>query len=203
MNLSDYYMTADLHEPPHIEQREFGVIKKGGGMWRHLSFENMDKLRSFLIQHQPLHVYFSTAKYENPSERDMTIKREGWLGSDLIFDIDNDHLATPTLESAAYNAVKLHDFLKADFGFKDMIITFSGSRGYHIHVRDECVQTFDNHMRAQVMECFREFDDKGRYNRRYVGLDTMVTPDITRLIRLPGSIHGKTGQECRIIGGGE
>jgi DNA primase small subunit len=210
MNLSDYYITAPLHEMPDFDKREFGVKMKclisqdnPNGTWRHLAFKNVNLLRAFLIERKPDHVYFSSAKYKEPWLKPMESKKEGWLGSDLVFDIDNDHLATPSLESAAYNAVKLYDFLKSDFGFKDMIITFSGSRGYHIHVRDKCVQTLDNHMRAQVMECFGEYiklsNGKRKYNRRYVGLDTMVTPDITRLIRLPGSIHGKTMQECRII----
>ena len=189
MNLQDYYMTADLHEPPHFENREFAVIKDGK-MWRHLAFENVQKLRSFLIEHQPTHVYFSSAKYEDPGNNNMMEKREGWLGSDLVFDIDNDHLEDPTIVEAAFHALQLKEVLIKKFGLKDMMFTFSGSRGYHIHVRDECIQKLNNHERQQIVECIERFK---------IGIDAPVTCDISRLIRLPGSIHGKTGEQCRII----
>jgi DNA primase catalytic subunit len=44
-----------------------------------------------------------------------------------------------------------------------------------------------------------EFKPNGMENPKYVGIDAPVTIDTARLIRLPGSIHGKTMQECRII----
>lgn len=189
MNLQDYYMTAKLYEPPMFQNREFGIIKDGR-MWRHLSFDNVDKLRAFLIQKMPDHVYFSTAKYENPSERDMVIKKEGWLGSDLIFDIDNDHLDVPTLGEAAFNLLQLNEVLIKTFGLKDLLITFSGSRGYHEHVRDESIQMLNNNERGQIVECVEACG---------ICIDAPVTCDTSRLIRLPGSIHGKTGKQCRII----
>lgn len=190
MNIQDYYTDAELYEPPFFDKREFGIIKKGQKMWRHISFTNVQKLRSFLIEHRPIHVYFSTAKYEDPSNPDMEKKKEGWLGSDLIFDIDNDHLETPTLAEAAFQAMKLKDILIDKFGFKDMMMTFSGSRGYHIHVRDECIQNLNNHERQQIADYIWKWG---------VDIDAPVTSDKARLIRLPGSIHGKTLQPCRII----
>lgn len=182
-------MTAHLHEPPNFNQREFGIIKDGR-MWRHLAFSNVNKLRTFLIEKRPDHVYFSTAKYDSPGEKDMTIKRQGWLGSDLIFDIDNDHLEIPTLGEAAFHLLQLNEILKKKFGLKDLTMVFSGSRGYHIHVRDECIQDLNGNERGQIVEYIDQFG---------IGVDVPVTCDTARLIRLPGSIHGKTGMECRII----
>jgi len=189
MNLMDYYMTADLYEPPMFQNREFAIIKDGR-MWRHLAFENLDKLRGFLIAHQPKHVYFSTAKYKDPGNQDMIIKRQGWLGSDLIFDIDNDHLANPTLGEAAYNLLQLKEVLENKFAVNDILYTFSGSRGYHAHVRDERIQKLNNHERQQIVEYVESLG---------ICIDAPVTADTARLIRLPGSIHGKTGKACSIM----
>ena len=189
MKLLDYYMTADLHEPPDFDKREFAVIIDGR-MWRHLAFENVQKLRAFLMEKQPDHVYFSVAKYEDPGNQDMMVKREGWLGSDLIFDIDDDHLPEATLVEAAFHLLQLKKVLIEKFGLKDIMYTFSGSRGYHAHVRDESIQTLNNHERQQIVQYIEQFN---------IGIDAPVTADVARLIRLPGSIHGKTGLQCRII----
>ena len=53
-----------------------------------------------------------------------------------------------------------------------------------------------------IAEYFTEYKNvrgKKAYNKNYVGLDVPVTTNLTGLIRLPGSIHGKTGKECRIM----
>jgi DNA primase small subunit len=70
-----------------------------------------------------------------------------WLGADLIFDLDADHLRGA--ESRDYAGqlalVKerlttlVDDFLFRDFGIdpRATSIVFSGGRGYHVHIRDE------------------------------------------------------------------
>ncbi len=73
--------------------------------------------------------------------------RKEWLGADLIFDLDADHLRGA--EELDYphqlQLVKtrlqdlVDDFLVGDFGIppEEMHLVFSGGRGYHVHVRDE------------------------------------------------------------------
>jgi DNA primase small subunit len=60
-------------------------------MLRHKSFQSIDELKHFLKNFVPKDAYFSCAYYENP-EAEMEMK--GWLGADLIFDIDADHIPT-------------------------------------------------------------------------------------------------------------
>jgi DNA primase small subunit len=38
-------------------------------------------------------VYYSSAYYSNPKDQNMN--KKGWLGADLVFDIDADHIPTP------------------------------------------------------------------------------------------------------------
>lgn len=191
VNRRNYYMTAELFEPTDFINREFAIVTQDGVMWRHLAFKNVNKLRVFLIEKAPLHVYFSVAKYKDPGNRDMIEKRRGWIGSDLIFDIDDDHLELPTLNMAASHALRLKYTLERQFGFEDMIVTFSGSRGYHFHVRDECVQSLDYYCRGEIVQYIVEKEE--------IGIDAPVTCNLASLIRLPGSIHGKTGKQCKII----
>ncbi|MEM3751970.1 MAG: DNA primase small subunit PriS [Candidatus Bathyarchaeia archaeon] len=56
-----------------------------------MSFKTKESLESFLRREVYADVYYSCAYYENP-EADMEMK--GWLGADLIFDIDADHIPT-------------------------------------------------------------------------------------------------------------
>ncbi len=201
MNISDFYMTAPLYSPPFFENREFGIFKNGQVI-RHLAFVNVEKLRAFLIEHHPDHVYFSSAKYEIPDWGDMVKKKTTWIGSDLVFDIDFDHLKKKTISEAKRQSLKLISILRFDFGLQDLMLTFSGNRGYHVHCRDSCIQSLNNAARHEIADYFKEtYEPQGKIkpNPNYVGIDAQVTADFTRLIRLPGSLHGGSGKMCEII----
>jgi DNA primase small subunit len=74
-----------------IERREFGFATFEGWMLRHKSFDAKNELISFLGDSVPRDAYFSCAYYEDPLAE---MERKGWLGADLIFDIDADHIPT-------------------------------------------------------------------------------------------------------------
>lgn len=87
--IQNYTVRSDI---PKIEQREFGFVSFEGWMLRHKSFENVNELNAFLQAFTPSDAYYSCAYYEYP-EAEMNEKK--WLGADLIFDIDADHIPTP------------------------------------------------------------------------------------------------------------
>jgi len=94
---SAYYKRATVPPPKHVERREFGfILFDREGMIRHLYFKSGKSLNEFLRREVPLHAYFSSAYYEMPNAEDMDSK--GWLGADLVFDIDADHIPTPCKE---------------------------------------------------------------------------------------------------------
>jgi DNA primase small subunit len=76
---------------PEIGKREFGFILFEGYMLRHKSFSTHDELKRFLEDSVPTDAYYSCAYYENPEAE---MDKKGWLGADLIFDIDADHIPT-------------------------------------------------------------------------------------------------------------
>jgi DNA primase small subunit len=89
------YYTRDLTLGESVrkpEAREYGFASFEGWMLRHKNFRNRDELVSFLRDCVPRDAYFSCAYYEEPEAE---MEKKGWLGADLIFDIDADHIPTP------------------------------------------------------------------------------------------------------------
>lgn len=161
---SEYYANLDITVPNRFGRREWGFFFfQGHGMQRHISFNRVDDLREFLTARAPKHVYYSSAYYQNPDMQPMPKKVEGWLGADLIFDLDDEHLSgTKNLTIAQrLDKVKrivkdrlLDDFLLRDFGFdtKYVKVTFSGGRGYHIHIFDPKVLTLESPERREIVD---------------------------------------------------
>jgi len=78
-------------------------------MVRHRKFDSEDALTAFLAANGPSDVYASAAYYLNP---ELEMDKKGWLGADLVFDVDADHVETP--------CKKLHDRWKcSDCGHVD------------------------------------------------------------------------------------
>ncbi len=302
---SSYYKLSNIFAPSNMSNREFGFsFFDKPGMIRHISFTNSNNLKEYLISNVPSNVYYSSAYYMNPYANNMHEK--GWLGADLIFDIDVDHIETPCkvnhdiwhckacnhtgwgnvdkctvcgservdkktwvcetcINVARDEVLKLLDFLENDFGLSssELLIVFSGHRGFHIHVESELVRELGQDARREIVDYVKGIGiepllflekTKGGYRYRYsigdpgwfgrlarallaeypllgglneeaisevdpediirsvvlpmstwktifeklvrnesVYVDEKVTIDIKRLIRLPESLHGKTG----------
>ena len=79
--------------PIDIAKREFAFITfRGKGMHRHIALPTEPELHRYLRRNVPMHAYHSSSYYLNPTA-DMSQK--GWLGADLVFDIDADHFDLP------------------------------------------------------------------------------------------------------------
>jgi len=91
---SDFYSdpATVIPSPSLLGQRELGfLLFKERIMLRHQAFARISDLRSFLGEAVPSDVYHSCAYYEDPAA---DMDRKGWLGADLVFDIDADHIPT-------------------------------------------------------------------------------------------------------------
>jgi DNA primase small subunit len=94
------------------------------------------------------------------------MENKGWLGSELVFDIDatDMHLKCQTAHGTSWvcenclavvrgEAIKLiEEFLIPDFGFskQEISVNFSGNRGYHIHVNKESILKLDSAARKEI-----------------------------------------------------
>lgn len=61
-------------------------------MIRHKSFGGKEELREFIVRTIPSDIYYSTAYYQNP---ELSMEKKIWMGADLCFDVDADHIETP------------------------------------------------------------------------------------------------------------
>lgn len=237
----EYYGKASLELPSDMELREFAYQPFGKDTYvRHLSFNSEVELKTFLQNNVPLHLFFSSARYQIPSAKEM--EEKGWMGADLQFDIDADEIcevkrlnfcpvcgsivegekcpkdnvetveyqeiSKECLERAYQDALIVYDILKQDFGFSPNIY-FSGNRGFHIYVEcyGDCA-LLSSEERKEIVNYIQgigvpkykgsEPEDPGWAGRQAKGInssviDEQVTIDVKRLVRIPGSIHGKSG----------
>jgi len=158
----EYYLGESLEMPPQLERREWGFILFDDMpkfvMRRHKSFLTRSELVDYIRTQVPAHAYHSAALYERPGAP--TMREKEWLGADLIFDLDADHLRNaPSSYAEMLGLVKtetekLLDFLLDDFGFADdeVRVVFSGGRGYHIHVRDPRVLDLGSGERREIVD---------------------------------------------------
>ena len=162
----DHYRQASITPPPAANEREWGFIPwtegPGETMVRHRSLLDLGDVEDFLGRKKPRHVYFSAGRYDDPSASTMGDK--GWRTSDLVFDLDADHLPSVVLGEDSYAEMlakckdallRLLDFLEEDFGFEDMTVVFSGGRGYHVHVRDERIRGLERDARREIVDYVR------------------------------------------------
>ncbi len=88
-----YYFkgSESVELPDEIGSREFGYMPFGGGMVRHLSFRSKGEVLAEILRQSPSSVYCSNARYEFPTR---PMEEKGWLGAELIFDIDATDIPT-------------------------------------------------------------------------------------------------------------
>jgi DNA primase small subunit len=176
---SNYYRNIKLDLPDRFTRREWGFLFIGESfMQRHIAFRRTSDITHFLSgqvssrgkkkeQFQnlnvPAHVYYSSAYYQEPALQPMPAKVEGWLGADLIFDLDDDHLRnieglTPEERLKKVKKIVqkklLDDFILGDLGIEEKFIkiAFSGSRGYHIHIRDPKLFNLSSAERREIVD---------------------------------------------------
>ena len=86
-----------LEPPPALAEREFGfLLFRERVMVRHKAFRDFASFGKSLLSLTPSDTYYSTAYYQHP---ELEMERKQWLGSDLVFDVDADHIETPCKET--------------------------------------------------------------------------------------------------------
>ncbi len=147
--------------PERFAKREFGfMFFDRDFVMRHIGFPTRAALKKYLAEQVPAHAYYSCAYYERPDAPTMAEKK--WLGADLIFDLDADHVEgakslpyEKMLERVKVEVIRLIDeFLLGDFGFEEdeLMIVFSGGRGYHVHIRSPKVLKLTSHERREIVD---------------------------------------------------
>jgi DNA primase small subunit len=156
-----HYTEAPLPMPERFARREFGfMFFDRKFMMRHVGFPSRAALKKYLVEQVPAHAYYSCAYYQDPSAP--TMKEKTWLGADLLFDLDADHVEgtqnltyEQMLARVKTEVIRLIDeFLLGDLGFQeeDLKMVFSGGRGYHVHIGDPKVIRLTSHERREIVD---------------------------------------------------
>ena len=162
-----YRLDPPMILPADLNRREFAFHPWDSTSYvRHLSFNTEKELRAYLAANAPLHAYHSIAFYELPEAPKM--EEKGFLGAELLFDIDADHLPECNgslddhcLRLAAKEASKLVRILKRDLG-AETFTYYTGNRGFHVRAWCDYCLTLGREERRAIASYVRcdglEFD---------------------------------------------
>lgn len=139
----------------NIHLREFGFDHTGQGPNdRYRFFRDEKLLIKFLRYRAPYAAYSSVALYNRPW------RREGWISSELVFDVDAkdlpvrpckcDNVCEECLDQAKEIVAMIIDTLRDDLDLDDIHVIYSG-RGYHIRVLDPIVLELGSEVRGQIL----------------------------------------------------
>jgi hypothetical protein len=159
-------------------------------------------LRRWLVRYRPSDVYYSTSCWlvpEHLGRRERTPLSDNiFLTSDIVFDIDRSPFSTGHLELARQDTLRLLEFCD-DNNLTVKYTAFSGSKGFHVICADP--RRYDNPsplVREDMAKAARK-DIIARVLAEGIAIDTRITGDTRRIIRVPGTINSKTGYVCTVL----
>ncbi len=166
---------------------------------------NHETLMKAIGKNFPSDLYVSTSSWLDPIDlprlRDTEVSYPVLIDHLIVFDIDVAPLSLKNLEKAKNIAKGVHSFVMENESVEFIHATFSGSKGFHLIYKDKDREKFgipDPKHREETVRQERK-DLLSRVLEQGFEVDERITADTRRIIRLPGSIHGKTGFQCTSI----
>jgi DNA primase catalytic subunit len=168
-------------------------------------FNRPKPLQNILKNQGPRDVYIGTAQWLDPVNlprlRDTHLPHPVLLDHMIVFDIDYTPFCYRRIEKARKATVALLTYIESHENFNLQCITYSGGKGFHLIFRDKDRTLFaipDPKEREEAVKQSRKSLLK-RVIEAGHPVDTTVTADIRRIIRLPGTLHGRTKWRCTRI----
>ncbi|MFA5268263.1 MAG: hypothetical protein WC379_09840 [Methanoregula sp.] len=195
--------SPDLSAITDLPHRHFRILLPRG-MFLKLQdrIRSEEVLRKWLVRYRPSDVYYSTSCWlvpENLGRRERTPLSDNiFLSSDIVFDIDRSPFSVANLELAREDTQKLLMFCDTS-GLAVKYIAFSGSKGFHVICADP--RRYDDPsplVREDMAKAARK-EIVGRVLAEGIAIDTKITADTRRIIRVPGTINSKTGYVCTVL----
>ncbi len=204
MNLNEFYNSNNfsLEKITDTQWRQFRFFLPNSRFFKVPdTIRDSRVLKSWVLKKQPLDIYYSVARFLSPqtvgpaSEK---ISDNLFLGADLAFDIDKQPFRVRNIEKARIQTLNLIGFLQEQ-KIPVKYIAFSGSKGFHVLCEDkfdygECTPLQREKKAKQLRKTLCE-----QILAKGIEIDSKVTVDTRRIIRLPGTINSKTGLECRLL----
>ncbi len=118
-----FYHYSQLELGELINEHEFGFRLFDGKIRRHLAFNDKKELYAYIIKFSPSDIFYSSSRYQNPKAE---IDQKGWIGSDLIFDIDGKDLHLECAQN--HNLILCKDCNSISKGIVSKCVVCNGSR---------------------------------------------------------------------------
>jgi len=194
---------ADLSAITDLPHRHFRILLPRGTFLKLQGrVRSEEVLQRWLVRYRPSDVYYSTSCWlvpENLGRRERTpVSDNIFLSSDIVFDIDRSPFSTASLDLARQDTLRLLAFCD-DNHLAVKYIAFSGSKGFHV----VCADTRRYHdpsplVREDMAKAARR-EITARVLAEGIPIDTKITTDTRRIIRVPGTINSKTGYVCTVL----
>ncbi len=178
--IREYYKTAKLFIPHHISWRFFTFRLPSGAYTRFYRIKNIEQLRKLAVKYTPINIWYSSSLWLSPrsvKSKNSPIECKSLIGHDVVIDIDNTNFKK-TVEYAKKVLKGMHN--------PEYIIQTS-KRGIQICFKkeidtkglnmEERLKAYENH-RQELISKFK-------------GVDSKITFDLYRVVRLPLSLHNK------------
>lgn len=197
-SFAEYYRNLNPNSiwlPNQIHFTHFRVFTPTPRKIQHILHTPRD-VRDMLSATSPMHAFYVTSYFLQP---DKLGKRGNdgaiFLYSDeFVIDIDREEL-----QEAKESTLKILEVLKF-LQIPIRYIVYSGRKGFHIH----CSMEKTSHSEMETISIkkamiSRIYSSSEILFRERIAIDEPVSWDTRRLIRIPGSIHGKTGNLVEVI----
>ena len=164
----------------------------GAAGHRHIG-EMEQEIQKILTRRVPKNVFYTPTQWLDPVNlrkgTDSSVS-DVLLSCPLYFDIDSNSIKRSILLSE-----KLIDIIFKEYSKKPDQIIFSGRRGFHIYYWDWEDIDFNILNPAKRIEKFSQTRERiiKDLHSKSVEVDSTVTSDPWRILRLPGTLHGVTG----------
>ena len=207
-DFNEYYQNHDVDISWLSKPSQHGFRWRcSDGSWRKSKrrISSQNSFRKAIAKDNPSDIYFSTASWLEPIDlpnlNDETRPYPILLNHLIVFDIDFAPLSLDNLEQARLTTLNLHKWIEKNYDYELMAISFSGSKGFHLFYNDPDRNLFSIENAKERELAVKDNRNKLLEEVLLAGfkVDPRITADTRRIIRLPGSIHGKTGLLCHRI----
>ena len=168
-------------------------------------FSGGEALARHLSSKPPADLYVSTSAWLDPVNlpglRDDTKPAPVLLDHLVVFDMDLGPFSMKRLEEVRKRTSALLHWLRENTQLEVLHITFSGGKGFHVVLRDPDRSPFEVAEPREREQAVREHRQALLERVMAAGhaVDPTVTADTRRIIRVPGSLHGRTRWACTVL----
>ena len=210
--LSAWYSQAGVLDLAWLDHpsRHHVRWRQTGGRWvmAKRRFSGGETLARHLSKQPPADLYVSTSAWLDPVNlpglRDETRPAPVLLDHLVVFDLDLGPFSMKRLETVRKRTSDLIAWLDEHTNLVLLHVTFSGAKGFHVVLRDPDRTPFELPEPREREQAVREHRQRllERVLAEGHAVDPTVTADTRRIIRVPGSLHGRTRWACTVLENG-